>query len=211
MDHAVLSDTSVQTSVEQATLWSHFKAQAVCERKREREILIACEKGLRTEEAFVFETVWDNALWLPRCSAFRSWPLFSLLKFRVPLNTLLTICYITHKHTHTFILDELAARSVILFFQGIMTCNSFFSADTVKVQFPSVDLSSGLWNLISEPLFTPSAKSNHWRLRSTWSGTDQFVQVKYELLLKLKCLWEMYFIIREKINLVLNPWKPEKK
>ncbi len=166
MDHAVLSDTSVQTSVEQATLWSHFKAQAVCERKREREILIACEKGLRTEEAFVFETVWDNALWLPRCSAFRSWPLFSLLKFRVPLNTLLTICYITQ--THTFILDELAARSVIIFFQGIMTCNSFFSADTVKVQFPSVDLSSGLWNLISEPLFTPSSQTTE-----DWGRLDQ--------------------------------------
>lgn len=150
VDHAVLNDTSAQTSVEQATLWSHFKAQAVWERERERKILIACEKGLRAEEAFVYETVWDNALWLQRCFPFRSWALFSLLKFRVPLNTLLTICYITHRPTHTHLYRRASSTFChhILSGHNDLLYNSF-AANTVLISRRVLrHEESHIWNFI---------------------------------------------------------------
>lgn len=171
VDHTVGSGTSAQTTAEQDTLWSRFKAQAAC--VWEREVLIACEKGLRAEEAFVCEPVWDNAPWLPCCFAFCSWPLFSLLKFGEPLNTLHTICCITHIHTRTqtFIQDELAVHRVIIFLQGIMTCGSF-SLRPVE---------SHIWNVI-------------YSFSKTTEDRGQLDQVKYEPVLKLECLlWDSYF------------------
>lgn len=123
-------------------------SSCVCE--RERKILTACEEGLRAEEAFVYETVWDNALWLLRYFPFRSWALFSLLKFRVPLNTLLTICYITHRPTHTHSYSWASStfcHHIISGYNDLLYYS--FAADTVLINRRVLrHVESHIWNFI---------------------------------------------------------------